>query len=323
MRAGKAKACAALIAPLLALALVPAAAQAGYTVHRGIDYDRGSPPQPPSTPEMSELDLYVPHRGGARRAAARRPVVVWIHGGGWRRGDKRTGARRKAELFTKAGYVFASVNYRLSAAPFDPRDPDPHRVRFPAHPDDVGEALGWLDRRLRGDRRERTRFVLVGHSAGAHLASLVATSPRYGRRHGVQPGQIAGFVALDTPSFDIAAAADAQTSTRPEEGREMFWNAFAAPGEPGARETWRRASPVIFAGRGDPPGLLVTQRYNHQRRTDHRAMIGKLGRGLGGRVLAVELDHREINHALGAGPDRSGVKRATMRFVRRVSRDPG
>jgi acetyl esterase/lipase len=308
--------------PLLLLvavgAVVVASPRAGFHVERDLNYDRGSPPAPPSTLTMNRLDIYRP----LGKVQNRRPVIVWVHGGGWRRGDKRTGVGRKAELFTGAGYVFASINYRLSPAAFDPRDPDPERVMFPAHPDDVGEALGWLDRHVRRYGGDRRRFVLIGHSAGAHLASLVATSPRYGRAHGVEPSQIAGFVALDTPSFDITAGADPETSQRPREGREMFWNAFGTPNEPGARKRWRRASPVRFADPGDPPALLVTQIADEQRQDDHRAMARALGRNPRRAVLSLPLDHREISNHLGADNDASGLTETVRAFVRRAVRRP-
>jgi arylformamidase len=290
-----------------------AGAKRDYVAHRDLDYDLGSPP-PSAQPDANRLDLY--HARGARKRS--RPVVVWIHGGGWRKGDKHIGARKKARLFTGARYVFASLNYRLSSAPFDPARPDPSRVMFPAHPHDVGEALGWLKRnvgRYGGDRR---RLILIGHSAGAHLASLVATDPGYLRAHGVGRRRVLGFVSLDGPAFDIAIAADPATSHRSRAGREMLWNAFGTPQENALSGAWAEGSPLTFAGPEDPPGLLVTQAGNELRLSAHREMALALGRDPQRAVLPLPLDHREINHALGSADEDHGETGAVMKFVRRL-----
>jgi acetyl esterase/lipase len=298
-------------------AAAPAGADAhrGYATERDLSYDLGSPPP---TRADNLLDLYRPR--GLRRAA-RRPVVVWIHGGGWRKGDKRIGARKKAALFTGRGYLFASLNYRLSPAEPrpDPERPDPHRIRFPDHPADVGEALGWLRRNVAERGGDPRRFVLMGHSAGAHLAALVATDPGFARGHGVGPRRVRAFVSLDSPAFDIAAAAD-PGGDRHRASREMLWNAFATPGENVRTSAWELGSPLRFAGPPDPPGLLVTQAGIDERVGEAHRMVAALGGGAGSRVLAVGLDHREINHALGERPDPSGVTDAVLSFVRRHAR---
>jgi acetyl esterase/lipase len=312
----------ALILPLLlALAMVATTSVAhakprSLAVDREIDYDLGSPPLPPSTPEMNRLDLYRPR--GTRDSP--RPLIVWIHGGGWRKGDKRVGIARKAKLFTRMGFVLASVNYRLSAAPFDPERPDPHRVRFPAHPHDVAEAVAWLHSHARKHGIDRRQIVLIGHSAGAHLAALVGTDRRYLRAYGVPSRHLAGFVTLDPPAFDVAAAADPELSRRPEEGREMLWNAFGTPAENELWGSWREGSPIEFAGPNDPPALMVTQADNRQRLTDHRAMAEALQRNPARVVFPVPLDHRAIGRALGIPRDVYGETAAVEAFLRRTVR---
>jgi acetyl esterase/lipase len=189
---------------------------------------------------------------------------------------------------------------------------------FPDHPRDVGEALGWLDRNLHVFNGNPRRIMLIGHSAGAHLAALLATQPRYAKRWGVRRKQLRGFVSLDTPSFDIAAGADPQTSLRPEEGRLMFWNAFGTPQENRVSGDWTAASPSVWADRGDPAALLVTQAGNEQRLADHRAMALALQRPPARTVLSVALDHREINRVLGPDGDEFGVTAAVRAFARRV-----
>lgn len=304
---------------ILALAASPEPASARpfpYVVHRDINYDLGSPPRPPATPEMNYLDIYRP-RGGRDR---RRPLVVWIHGGGWRRGDKQHGISRKAKLFTRDGYVLASVNYRLSAGRFNARNPNPRRIRFPAYPRDIAEAVAWLREHARKYGIDRRRIVFVGFSAGAHLAALMATDPSYLRARGVRFRHVRGFVTLDSPVFDVATAADPDVSDRPRSGLEMLWNAFGTPAEEERWGLWEQASPITFASPNDPPALMVTQAGIPQRLTEHRAMARALGRRPAETILRVNLGHGPIGRALGLPRDHHGVTDAVRSFVRKVTR---
>ena len=130
-----------LIAVAVGLAAIVAPGSAVAAVATpDVSYDLGSPP---ADPNLNALDVYVPD--GAL-ATDSRPVVVYVHGGGWRVGDKSNQITRKVDLFTGAGYVFVSLNYRLSPPTRDVLDPGP--LKFPAHPADVGEALGWLARNI-------------------------------------------------------------------------------------------------------------------------------------------------------------------------------
>lgn len=282
----------ALAAVALAAVAAPAPAPAAYTARLDLSYDIDSPPAP-SPPGHNQLDLYTP--AGARRGS--RPVVVYLHGGGWQVGDKRNQIRRKVDLFTGAGYVFASLNYRLS--PFAPPTGafDPNRVKFPDHPHDVGEAIGWLHRDVTRYGGDPTRIVLIGHSSGAHLVSLVATDPRYLSAYQVPRRQILGAVSLDTATYDIAARADPQRN----EGARGIWSVFGTPEENAATGAWLAASPLRWADTGDPPFLLVIQQAAARKRTNQtRRMARALGLASEA-VLAVPLDHAGINRTLGAG----------------------
>ena len=111
------------------------------------------------------LDLY---RLSTAARHPRQPLVVYVHGGGWRRGDSRTlGAfvNFPAVLASLAGrgYVVAAVNYRLSG-----------EARCPAAVEDVNAAIAFL--RQHADRFgiDPERVILWGDSAGAHLAALSA-----------------------------------------------------------------------------------------------------------------------------------------------------
>ncbi len=289
------------IATLLAAAALalPGGASAAVATP-GVSYDLGSPP---ADPDDNALDIYVPDGAASTDS---RPVIVYVHGGAWRTGDKSNQIGRKVSLFTGAGYVFVSVNYRLS--PADPTTLDPGRVKFPDHPADVGEALGWISDHIGEYGGDPTRLGLIGHSAGAHLVSLVTTDPSYVGAHGVEPWQIVGTVALDSDAYVVAD----RISELPPSGRDVYYNAFGTPAEDAATGSWAAASPQLFADSGDPRFLLVTQ-SNPARLNDNRAMASALGQDPAG-VFVAPYDHEGINDAVGGAGDTAGETAAIMAF---------
>jgi acetyl esterase/lipase len=292
---------AASIAAALAILALGTAPAGAATATLGIDYDLDDSPAPVPA-SLGQLDFYRP--AGAV-AGDGRPIVVYVHGGGWRRGDKAHKIGDKADLFTGAGYLFASVNYRLSPNPPGPPYPA-DRVRFPDHPDDVGEAIGWIDRNATAYGGDPSRIILIGHSAGAHLVALVATDPTYVSRWGVDPRHLIGTVPLDGV-YDIAVQASGPR-------RALFYNAFATPAENAVDDAWSRASPVRFADAGDPEMLIVTQDDLPPRIAGSAALADALGPGRG-KVLTVPYDHGRINDAVGAADDPAGETAAIMAFI--------
>lgn len=127
------------------------------------------------------LDVYAPADPGAGPT----PVMVYIHGGGWKGGDKaRVGS--KAEYFTSRGWAFVSVNYRLLPA-----------GRHPANVDDVAAAIAWVHDHAAEHGIDPDAIFVMGHSAGAHLAALVATNPAPLRKAGKPLGVLKGAIAVD------------------------------------------------------------------------------------------------------------------------------
>lgn len=292
---------------LAAAAIVQVPGAAAATAHRDLSYDIDSPPSP-SPADQNALDLYVPDGVGP---GASRPVVVYVHGGGWALGDKENKIADKVSLFTGAGYVFASLNYRLSPTDFDPANPDHNRVMFPDQPHDVGEAIGWLDRHVADFGGNPRDLLLIGHSAGAQLVSLVSTDPRYIGRYGVPPWHLIGTISLDTDAFEIPTRI-AELAPR---GRTLFYNAFGTPDENAASGAWVAASPIHWADPGDPRFLLVTQASNPGRIAENRAMATVLGEDPATSVLLAPYDHQGINDAVGSSADSAGETGAIMSFV--------
>ncbi|MCB0865362.1 MAG: alpha/beta hydrolase [Solirubrobacterales bacterium] len=291
------------VAMLTALALAPSAGAAQS--HKGIVYDLDGTPVP-NPPRLNQLDLYTPDDVGA---GASRPVVVYVHGGGWATGDKSNKLNDKINLFTGAGYVFVSVNYRLANNPVDLSYP-PTRVRFPTIPSDVAEALGWLDRNVAAYGGDPRRLLLMGHSAGAQLVSLITTDPSYVSSWGVDPAHLLGTVSLDTDTYDITERA----MTGNDSSKTMIYNAVATPQENAVDGAWARYSATNYADPGDPDFLLVTQAGAPRRAANTEQMATLLGQDPATSVFKAPYDHEGINAAVGSPTDQSGETAAIMAF---------
>jgi len=115
--------------------------------------------------EHQKLDLYVPKRGDNL------PLIVWVHGGGWKQGDKNWIIPLRfpplSRGYFEQGYAIASVEYRFSQ----------HAI-FPAQIQDAKAAVRWLRAHAAEYRLDPNRFAAWGASAGGHLVSLLGAAPR-------------------------------------------------------------------------------------------------------------------------------------------------
>lgn len=181
-----------------------------------VDVSYGGAPQ-------QKLDIYsaVGGKGGELR-----PVVIWVHGGGWRNGDKdnRSGTNL-CKTWANTGVVMVNLNYRLT--------PD---VVHPVHVEDVAAGIAWVQKNIASRGGDPKKIHLLGHSAGAHLVALVATNPQYLSVHGLTPrAALAGVMPIDTASYDL-------TSTESPLVRRMIADAFGND-----KETLASASPLLQA----------------------------------------------------------------------------
>ncbi|MDH3233966.1 MAG: alpha/beta hydrolase [Alphaproteobacteria bacterium] len=139
----------------------------------------------PYGPDLRQrVDIFMPDppKPGMRRAA-----VVYFHGGGWTIGS-RVLNHHIGRAIMEMGYVAVLADYRLY--PF---------VRFPAFVHDGARAVGWLRRNSEKYGVGRDRIYLMGHSAGAHIAMLLALDPRYFIRAGVPMHAVRGVIGLSGP----------------------------------------------------------------------------------------------------------------------------
>lgn len=219
------------------------------------------------------FDVYLPEV-----AVKGAPVLLMVHGGAWSTGDKamRAVVENKVARWVPRGMIVVSTNYRLL-----PEAPPVEQAM------DVARALAVAQERAAAWGGDRSRFVLMGHSAGAHLVSLLAASPAMIRQTGASPWR--GTVALDSAGFDLV-------KIMAEKHYGFYNTAFGA--DPAY---WRAASPVHQLGAPGAPFLAVCSSRRPDRPCLQAHGFADKARAIGMRVEVQEvvLSHREINEQLG------------------------
>jgi acetyl esterase/lipase len=206
----------------------------GLIVERDVCYH----PQPDGNGSEQSLDIYAPAR--ATQDARGLPVVVFMHGGGWRASDKQDAFNVHANVCTalaQRGLVAVNVNYRLSP-----------RVRHPAHVLDAAHALRWVSENIEGSGGASDNIFASGHSSGAHLAALATLDERYLQQAGAADASFIKGVVGISGIYNIEHFAGRNRMAH----RLMTLPAFGAD-----RETWTKASPVSHVRRGAPPFLMI------------------------------------------------------------------
>lgn len=228
----------------------------------------------------------------ARTAKGRTPLIIFVHGGGWRAGDKgnATGAAKIAH-YPALGYAFASVNYRLSPA-----------ATVEQQAQDVAAAIAFLRGRAADLGVDPARIVLMGHSAGAHLVALVGTDPRYLAAHGMKLDAVRGVIALDGAGYDVARQLDLAGPVL----KRTYQQAFGA--DPARHKA---LSPTFQAGAPNAPSFLilhVDRADGRQQSQELAAALRKAGTPVALHALAGKgmRGHLQINRLMG-DPDYPGT----------------
>jgi acetyl esterase/lipase len=217
-----------------------------------------------------KLDLYLPGASTPRPQSGF-PLVIYIHGGGWRSGNPRISGPIAdfpgllASLSAR-GYVVASVEYRFS-----------REAGFPAQVRDVKTAIRWLRRHATSYGIDPARAVTWGVSAGGHLAGLTAVScgapalepepikagsyikPDTSDAAGISDCVQGGVAWFGVFNISTIAAQAKEAKVIPHDDPESAeWQLLGCnPGECKA-EQLAAASPVSYVDSSDPPMLLIT-----------------------------------------------------------------
>ncbi len=237
---------------------------ADVTVDRDVAY--GSAPE-------QRMDIYRPQK---REKA---PVIVMVHGGGWAHGSKsaRSVVENKIAHWLPKGFIFVSVETRLM--------PKADPLQQAA---DVAAALAGVQQKAVSWGGDPGKIVLMGHSAGAHLAALVSADKSIGEKVGLKPW--AATVALDSAAYDVAVV-----MKQPRHAK-LYDTAFGK--DPAF---WAKASPTQQVKGGMPPMLLVCSTLRRIACLQAETFAKKVGGKA--KVLPVALRHGPVNSELGKDSD--------------------
>jgi len=190
---------------------------------------------------QQKLDLYVP------KASANVPLIIFVHGGAFRGGDKGS---QDPSRFLSEGYAFASINYRLS-----------QDAIFPAQIEDCKAAVRWLRANAATYRLDPDRFGAWGTSAGGHLVAMLGAT---GDTTVFDVGENLGLSSRVQAVADWFGPTDflQMDAHRPPDGM-----AHDPPGSPESRliggpiqqnkEKVARANPITYINAGDSPFLIA------------------------------------------------------------------
>ncbi|MGZ3375150.1 MAG: alpha/beta hydrolase [Phenylobacterium sp.] len=226
------------------------------------------------------LDVYAPRRGRVRTSL---PVAVFFYGGSWDTG-KRTDYGWVGQALASRGFVTVLPDYGLYP-----------QVRYPGFLRDGAEAVRWAQDHAAQYGGDPTRIVLVGHSAGAYNAAMIALDSRYLKAAGVDPKHIKALGGLSGP-YDFLPLTD------PIAQRTFGEAADLAGTQPTSFVT--KDSPPAFLATGDDDTMVfpkntvklaaklraagVAVEEQHYPKVDHVSMVLALSRPLRGRAPVLQ-----------------------------------
>jgi acetyl esterase/lipase len=226
------------------------APKAGLEIRQDIAY---------GTLPRQKLDVYR-----AKDAKGPQPVVVFFYGGSWDSGS-RENYLFVAEALVSRGFVAVVPDYRLFP-----------EVTFPGFLEDAAQAVAWVKRNARDAGGDPDKVFLMGHSAGAHVAAMLALDPQYLARQQLAPKDLAGFIGLAGP-YDFLPL-------KSETLKQIF-----AP-----EATIARTQPINFVTAAAPPALLVTGETDSAVSPGNSQRLAARLREKG--VPVTELRYKDYNH---------------------------
>ncbi len=253
-------------------------------VTRGIKYiDRKD-----AIDHFTSLDVYQPTDFNSDTDTVEpRPILIYVHGGGWAIGDKSR-VHEKPQWAIRNGWILVSVNYRLSP-----------QVMHPEHARDVAAAVAYVIQNATDFGGDPDQIVLMGHSAGAHLAAIVACDETLLGQHDLSPSDIAGVVLLDGAGYDIPTT---MKNWMGKKARAMYEQAFGD--DP---KLWIQASPTLQATPKDTLAPLIAIHAGNRIRSQIAATdLAKAWKESGTQATvhhAPDKDHAGINQLMGIQND--------------------
>jgi len=173
-----------------------------------------------------QLDIYVPQQAASAPARGR-AVVVFFYGGSWNNGSRKDYAF-VGEALSSRGFIVVVADYRVYP-----------EVRYPEFVRDSAQAVAWTLRNIDQYGGDAKRVFVMGHSAGAYNAAMVALDPRWLKEAGAAPQQLRGWIGLAGP-YDFLPIEN-------EDVKPVFWFPDSPPD----------SQPIRHVGESRLPALLI------------------------------------------------------------------
>ncbi len=228
---------------------------------------------------LEKMDVFLPSAGSNVPS----PIIVMVHGGAWCIGDKAVASvtKNKVERWVNKGFVFVTVNYPMLNDGSDAIDQAHH----------VAEALHYVQIHARDWKADPTKIILMGHSAGGHLVSLVNADTNIRRSHQLLP--ILGTISLDAAATNVVTQMPKTFSFL----KTIYAEAFGT-----TEDQWINASPYHRLSSDAAPwqGVCSTKRKDDPCGQAKEYAAKSISMGLRADVLPEDKSHGEINAELGA-----------------------
>lgn len=256
----------------------------------------GSKPKTVTVSGTLKADIHSPHpdrpKGLFALVSAKPtnqvPVIVYVHGGGWIKGE-RTKVYNLPSYAKSRGYMLVSVDYR----------PVP-KTSIDGQISDIVKSIRWVRNNIGKYGGDPSKIVIMGHSAGSHLVSMIGVRKL--------AGPIRGVVANDVQAYNLPEYYRLRNNSMAKVYRQAFGT---------RRSDWVKYSPITYVDKnsGYPPFLILYSRSDYERR---KALANGFAKELRGRGTRVTLfDGRNYTHgsiARDVGKS-SAVTKAVDRFL--------
>ena len=253
----------------------------GYTLEKEQSYG--------DNPSM-RMDIYFPRN----HSNINEDIIMFVYGGSWRSGrlfsGKKEYYRFVGKLFSNEGFTTIIPDYRVYP-----------EVKFPSFVEDVANAVKWIHKNmdLTNDNR---RLILVGHSAGAHIVSLLALDPNYLNEVGIDRSVLRGWVGLSGPyNFNPLAIRYI---------RPIFESVI---------NDIDKARPISFANVKAPPGMLIHGKRDRLVSVNNSLALYKALTAAGNKIEYQAIDAGHFDTVLGLGVPligKSEMQATIFRFFR-------
>ena len=253
----------------------------GYTLEKEQSYGDG--------PSM-RMDIYFPKN----HSNINEDIIMFVYGGSWRSGrlfsGKKEYYRFVGKFFSNEGFTTIIPDYRVYP-----------EVKFPTFVEDVAKAVKWIHTNMDLNKDNR-RLILVGHSAGAHIVSLLALDPNYFNKVEIDRSVLRGWVGLSGPyNFNPLAIRYI---------RPIFESVI---------NDIDKARPIFFASEKAPPGMLIHGKRDRLVSESNSLALFKALTNTGSKIGYVAIDAGHFDTVLGLGVPfigKSEVQAAIFRFLR-------